>query len=286
MDKIKEGMFEKKITETEKQLFNEPFSLQMDIYNLPTKDAYQNQLNKTMKRIVKISGVEEARERYNVLTKAHWNTIDDFEAIIKHLNDERKEVELKIYALEKQGKVDKKLQDERQKIADKIKNHPEREKYQKKSELIKTRMQKYQKDGERFFLNFIDKVNEDLEPIKDKKGFSEFSLNDDLTFCIQEKKDHKVIRNGEEFTGHLKVYKFEELDKDTKETILKVINKNFKKEYLKDETGNFLKSFKDTKKPEKKSEQGNLDTQLGINTKLYEKYGDMKTFGKAQKRLS
>ena len=40
--------------------------------------------------------------------------------------------------------------------------------------------------------------------------------------------------DGKEHTANLRVYKFEQLDKDTKLEILKVIKENFKKEYLKE----------------------------------------------------
>ena len=71
-----------------------------------------------------------------------------------------------------------------------------------------------------------------------------------------------------------------------KEKILKIIKEEFKKDYLNEETKDFLKSFKDKSKLAKQGQQSNLDKQLGINTKLYEKYKDMNTFSKKQKRLN
>lgn len=49
--------------------------------------------------------------------------------------------------------------------------------------------------------------------------------------------------------------------------------------------GEFIDSFKDKRKKKRKSEQTNLDKQLGINTKLLDEYKDLKTFDKHQKRL-
>jgi len=63
MDRVKTGFFEKSITETEKKIFDQPIKLQMDIYNQPTKDAYQKQLNISMKQILKVSGIAEIQER-------------------------------------------------------------------------------------------------------------------------------------------------------------------------------------------------------------------------------
>jgi hypothetical protein len=57
------------------------------------------------------------------------------------------------------------------------------------------------------------------------------------------------------------------------------------KEEIDKNTQEFLKSFKDERKQMREKEQGNLDKLLGINTKLYEEYGDMKAFDKKQQRL-
>lgn len=286
MDRVKAGFFEKNITEAEKKIFDQPIKLQMDIYNQPTKDAYQKQLNRTMKQIVKVSGIGEIRERLRILQKSKLVLFDDFESSLKSLNDERKEIELKIRNLKKSGERDVQLENKKQIIIDSIKNSPEKKIYKNKIKLMDKRIDKYQKEIERFYFNFLDEVNNELLPIKTKKGYSELYLDDNLFFVAQEKKEHKVQIDGKEHIANLKAYKFEELDSNLKENILKIINKNFKKEYLKDESDQFLKAFKD--KPEKqvkKGEQVNLDKLIGINTKLYDEYGDMKAFGKSQTRL-
>ena len=84
----------------------------------------------------------------------------------------------------------------------------------------------------RFYLNFIDVVNEELTPLKEKKDFCELYLNYDLTLTIQKREKHKIVVDGKEHTANLRVYKFEQLNKDTKLEILTVIRENFKKEYL------------------------------------------------------
>ena len=295
MDKIKEGVFEKQITDSERKLFEQPIKIQKDIYNEPTKDAYQKEFNKIMKRITKISGLGEYEKRLGVLKKSEWNIREDFEASVKHFNDDRKEMELEIYGLEKEIKADptkkkileikiKDLQEKRAKNLEEMFATSDHAIFLKKDELIKKRIKKYREDGERFIFNFIDKVNTELTPMG--KGYKELYLDYDLKFVIQKNEKHKFTVDGKEHTANVKVYKFEELDKNTKEKIIKIINKNFKKEYLKDDTEQFLKSFKDqTSKPKKISEQANLDKLIGINTKLYDQYGDMKAFGKSQTRL-
>lgn len=65
----------------------------------------------------------------------------------------------------------------------------------------------------RFCLNFIDVVNEELTPLKEKKGFCELYLNYDLTLTIQKREKHKIVVAGKEHTANLRVYKFEQLDK-------------------------------------------------------------------------
>ena len=84
----------------------------------------------------------------------------------------------------------------------------------------------------RFCLNFIDVVNEELTPLKEKKGFCELYLNYNLTLTIQKREKRKIVVAGKEHTANLRVYKFEQLDKDIKLEILTVIRGNFKKEYL------------------------------------------------------
>ena len=85
----------------------------------------------------------------------------------------------------------------------------------------------------RFCLDFIDELNEDLAHIREKKGFSELYLNYDFTLTIQKKEKRKIVVDEKEHTANVRVYKFEQLDKDTKLEVLKVIKKNFKKEYYK-----------------------------------------------------
>ena len=85
----------------------------------------------------------------------------------------------------------------------------------------------------RFCLNFIDVVNENLTPIREKKGFTELYLDYDLVLTIQKKEKHKIVVDGKEHIANLRVYKFEQLGKGTKLEILTTIKKNFKKEYYK-----------------------------------------------------
>ncbi len=112
-------------------------------------------------------------------------------------------------------------------------NAPKRENYQKRKQLLEERIEKYHKEIYRFCLDFIDVVNEDLTPIKEKNEFSELYLNYDLTLVIQKKEKHKIVVDGKEHTANLRVYKFEQLDKDIKLEILTIIKENFKKEYYK-----------------------------------------------------
>jgi len=57
-------------------------------------------------------------------------------------------------------------------------------------------------------------------------------LNYDLTLTIQKKEKHIIVVDEKEHIANLKVYKFEQLDKDLKLEILQIIRKHFKKEYL------------------------------------------------------
>jgi len=129
-----------------------------------------------------------------------------------------------------------KLGKDRNKIVELIMNAPKRENYQKRKQLLEERIEKYRKEMYRFCLDFIDVVNEDLTPIKESKGFIELCLNYDLTLKIQKREKHKIVVCGKEHTANLKVYTFEQLDKDTKLEVLKVIKENFKKEYYKTST--------------------------------------------------
>ena len=72
-----------------------------------------------------------------------------------------------------------------------------------------------------------------MTPIREKKGFDELYLNYDLTLTMQKKEKHKIFVDGKEYTANLRVYEFEQLGKETKLEILKIIKKNFKKEYYK-----------------------------------------------------
>ncbi len=164
-------------------------------------------------------------------------SFDDFESSVKHLNDDRKEIGLKIRKLKQTTpknltQIDK-LEKDQNRIVRLISNAPKRENYRKRKLLLKERIEKYRKEIYRFCSDFIDIVNEDLTPIKEKNGFSESYLNYDLTLTIQKKEKHRIFVNGKEHTANLKVYKFEQLDKDTKLEILTIIKENFKKEYLK-----------------------------------------------------
>lgn len=215
----------------------------MDVFNAPTIDSYQNELNKTVKLIVQVSGLSEIEERLGVLKMVKLISFDDFEASVKHLNDDRKEIELKIRNLKKSmpeistqreltiEKINK-LKNDRNKIVELIMNAAERENYQKRKQLLEERIEKYCKEIHRFCLDFIDAVNEDLTHIKEQEGFSELYLNYDLTLTIQIKEKHTIVVCGKDHTANLRVYKFEQLDRYTKFEVLEIIRENFKKEYL------------------------------------------------------
>jgi len=66
-------------------------------------------------------------------------------------------------------------------------------------------MLKYHQEIYKFCLDFIDAVNEDLTPIKEKKGFAELYLNYDLTLTIQKKEKHKIVVDGKEHTANGRV---------------------------------------------------------------------------------
>ena len=112
-------------------------------------------------------------------------------------------------------------------------NAPKRENFLKRKQLLEERIEKYHQEIYRFCLDFIDAVNEDLTPIKERKGFSELYLNYDLTLLIQKKEKHTIFVAGKEHTANVRVYEFKQLDKDTKFEILTIIKENFKKEYYK-----------------------------------------------------
>ncbi len=242
LDKIKTGTFTKTITNAEKNLMEQDFKFQLDVFNAPANNSYQKELDNTMKKIAKISGINEVEERLKVLKMMLLLSFDDFEASVKHLNDDRKEIGLKIRELKKE-KIENSTQREllrekinmlekdQNKIIELIKNAPKIDNYLKTKHLLEERIEKYHQEIYRFCLDFIDAVNEDLTPIKEKNGFTELFLNYDLTLTIQRKEKHKFVVDGKEYTAKLKVYEFEYLDKDTKIKILKIIRKNFKKEY-------------------------------------------------------
>ena len=114
-----------------------------------------------------------------------------------------------------------------------IKNAPKRDIYLRRKHFFEERIEKYHEEIYKFCLDFIDQVNENLTPIKEKKSFSELYLDYDLALTIQKKEKHIIIVDGKEHTANLRVYTFEQLDKDIKLEILTIISENFKKEYLK-----------------------------------------------------
>ena len=244
LEKIKTGTFTKTITNAEKNLMEQNFKFQLDVFNAPANDSYQKELNDTTKKIAKILGLNEIEERLRVLKMMKLISFDDFESSVKQLNDERKEIELKIRKFKKKTaenstqreliieKIDK-LEKDRNKIVKLIMNAPKRENYLKRKQLLEERIEKYHKEIYRFCLDFIDAVNEDLTPIKEQNCFTELYLNYDFTLTIQKKEKHKIVVDGKEHTANLKAYKFEQLGRDIKLEVLKIIKENFKKEYLK-----------------------------------------------------
>ena len=237
LDKIKTGIYTRNITNTEKKLMEQNFKFQLDVFNSPANNSYQKELDNTMNRIAQISGINEIEERLRVLKMMQLLSFDNFESSVKQLNDDRKEIGLKIRNLKQSSpknltQIDK-LEKEKNSIIELILNAPTRKNYLKRKQLLEERIEKYRKEIHRFCLNFIDELNEDLTPIKDKKGFSELHLKYDLTLTRQKKEKHKLVVRGKEHTANVRVYKFEQLDKDTKLEILKIIKENFKKEYLK-----------------------------------------------------
>jgi len=236
LDKIKTGIFKRNITIAEKKLMGQNFKFQLDVFNTPANNSYQKELNNTMKKIAKISGINEIQERLRVLKMMLLLSFDDFEASVKHLNDNRKEIGLKIRKLkqstpENLTQLDR-LEKDKNKIVELIKNAPKRDIYLKRKQLLEERIEKYHKEIYKFCLDFIDAINEDLTPIKEKEGFCELYLNYDLTLTIQKKEKHKFVVDEKERTANLRVYKFEQLEKDLKLEILTTIKENFKKEYL------------------------------------------------------
>ena len=143
------------------------------MFNAPANNSYQKELNNTTKKIAKISGIHEIEERLRVLKMILLISFDDFESSVKQLNDDRKEIGLRIRKLRQTTP----------------KNLPQ-----------------------------ID--------------ITELFLDYDLTLTIQKKEKHKIVVCGKEHTANIKVYKFEQLDKDTKLEVLRIIEKKFKKEYL------------------------------------------------------
>ena len=180
LEKIKTGTFTKTVTNAEKNLMEQNFKFQLDVFNAPANDSYQKEINKTTKRIAKILGLNEIEERLRVLKMMKLLSFDDFESSVKQLNDDRKEIELKIRKFKKKtaenstqreliiGKIDK-LEKDRNKIVKLIMNAPKRENYRKRKQLLEERIEKYHKEIYRFCLDFIDVVNEDLTRIKEKK---------------------------------------------------------------------------------------------------------------------
>ncbi len=62
LDRIKTGIFMRNITNAEKKLMNESFKFQLDVFNSPANNSYQKELNNTMKKIAKISGISEIEQ--------------------------------------------------------------------------------------------------------------------------------------------------------------------------------------------------------------------------------
>ena len=188
-----------------------------------------------MKKITQISGINEIEERLRVLKMMLLISFDDFESSVKQLNDDRKEIGLKIRKLKESTpknltQIDE-LKKDQNKIIELISKAPKRENYQKRKQLLEDRIEKYHKEIYKFCLGFIDQVNEDLTTIKEQQGFCELYLNYDLTLTIQKKEKHLIVVDGKEYTASLRVYIFEQLDKDTKLEILTTIKENFKKIY-------------------------------------------------------
>ena len=239
LDRIKIGIFTRNITNAEKKLMGQSFKFQMDLFNAPANTSYQKELNNTTKKIAKITGINEIEERLRVLKMMLLLSFEEFESSVKQLNDDRKEIELRIRKLKKATpeklileEIDK-LEKDRKKIVTLISNAPKREIYLKRKQLLEGRIGKYHKEIYRFCLDFVDVVNEDLTPIKEKNGFSELYLNYDLTLQIQKKEECIIVVDGKEHTANVRGYKFEELDKDARLEILEIIRENFKKEYFK-----------------------------------------------------
>ncbi len=99
LDKIKTGIFTRNITNAEKKLMEQNFKFQLDVFNSPANNSYQKEFENTMKKITKISGINEIEERLNVLKMMLLLSFDDFETSVKKLNDDRKEIGLKIRRL-------------------------------------------------------------------------------------------------------------------------------------------------------------------------------------------
>ena len=164
-------------------------------------------------------------------------SFDDFESSVKQLNDDRKEIGLKIRKLKQTTPKKpileeiKRLEEDKNKIVELIKNAPKRDIYLKRKQLLEERIEKYHQEIYRFCLDFIDIINENLTPIKEKNGFSELYLDYDLTLTIQKREKHIIVVDGKEHIANLRVYKFEQLDKDKKLEILTIIKEDFKREY-------------------------------------------------------
>ena len=213
------------------------FTFQLDVFNTPANNSYQKEFDTTMKKIAKISGINEIEERLNVLKMMLLLSFDDFEASVKYLNDDRKEIGLKIRKLKKTTpknltQIDK-LEKDKSRIITLISNAPKRENYLKRKQLLEERIEKYHQEIYRFCLDFIDEVNENLTPIREMNDFCELHLNYDLTLTIQKKEKRIIVVDGKEHTANLRVYKFEQLDKNTKLEILTKVMGNFKREYYK-----------------------------------------------------
>ncbi len=152
LDRIKTGFFTKNITNAEKKLMGQKFNFQLDVFNTPANNSYQKELDNTMKKIAKISGISEIEQRLRVLKMMLLLSFDEFEASVKQLNDDRKEIELKIRELKeatpKKPIIEevKKLEEKRYKTIELIKNAPKRDIYIRRKQLLEERIEKYHKE--------------------------------------------------------------------------------------------------------------------------------------------
>jgi hypothetical protein len=302
----------------------------MNLYNKPTDDAYQKELNTLMQQIYETSGMRKIEDDLSILKDQHLEIIEEHEEDVKEYNNDRKEAELKIKALKKLRKALKtgkkgdlaylyedeyerlkdkvyaidrvnerieEAKEEREEAIEKIYEISDRSGYEDELERIEAKMKNKRKEVDKFYFNFIDDVNDDLEKLKEEEGFNILRLNDDLTLTMQKPEEHTFVMDDKKITAPFKSYDFDQLEQDTKRDIIDIIRNEFNEEYIKakereireedkeEKAKKFLESFKDKRKKKKKTKQRKLDKELGINTELAEEYDDLKAFDKKQKRL-